>query len=197
MTSFIETPRFPDFIAFWARGGQGWKTTVTTTYGGDEYRNQPWAQSRGEWEISDAFASWNPASSYSIVTVRNFHLTVRGMLYAFRFKDYNDYKDEGIGTFTMIDSTHFQVSKTYAISPLSYVRPIVKPISPIVVTGGTVSSIDYTTGIVTMTSGTPTSWTGEFDCPVRFDTDLPQIGRDPSGALNDWQSLKLIEVKNL
>ena len=201
MTNFVETPRFPDSCAYWAQGGRGFKTTVVETYGGDEYRNAAWSQQRGEWNIADAFRSENPNSSYNIASVLQFFRAVRGQLYAFRFKDFTDFQhNDGGGTggvFVMLTSTTFQMYKQYALSPLTFNQIIQKPVSgTVTVNGGSGPIVDYTTGIVSVVSGTPTSWTGEFDIPVRFADDVPGILPDTSGALWDWQSLKLIEIRN-
>ncbi len=131
----------------------------------------------------------------------NFINISMGQLSGFRFKDFTDYKDSdmnGQGIFAMIDSTHFQMYKRYTLGSSTYDAKILKPIATITVTGGSVASIDYTTGIVTMTSGTPTLWAGTYDVPVRFADDIPRLGLDEStGALLNWQSLKLVELKNL
>lgn len=200
MTGFIESPRFPDFVARWAIGGPNFKTITVETYGGDEYRNAAWTQARGEWEVANAWLSNQPESTqkYNYIATRNFFLACMGQLNAFRFKDFFDYLDEGAGVFVAIDATHFQMYKNYAYSPLLYQRKIIKPVSGSVnVVGGTGPTIDYTTGIVTVSSGTPTSWTGQFDVPVRFASDMPKLGLDEStGAMANWQSLKIIEVRN-
>jgi uncharacterized protein (TIGR02217 family) len=201
-TPFVESPRFPDWAAYWARGGRTFNTTVTRTYGGNEYRNAAWAIGLGEyvWDNADAAAfSQNPSlSAFAYKQVRDLFSTALGQVYAFRFKDFRDYKDDGNGIFVMIDSTHFQMYKHYAVSPLSYNQIIQKPVSAtVVVTGGMTPVVDYTTGIVTVASGTPSAWTGEFDIPVRFASDVPQVGPDTTGAQLNWESLKLVEVRNL
>jgi uncharacterized protein (TIGR02217 family) len=197
MTGFIETPRFPDEIAAWAVGGRGFQTIVTDTYGGIEYRNAAWSQSRGVYDVAEALRETNPNATYAFKALRNMFRVVMGQEYAFRFKDYQDFKDEGGGIFVQLTSTTFQMYKHYAISPLSYNQIVQKPVSATVaVTGGVSPVVDYTTGIVTVSSGTPTSWTGEFDVPVRFAEDMPQVGLDQTGAFYNWQSLKLIEVRN-
>ena len=199
MTGFIETPRFPDFVAAWAQGGRGFKTTVVETNGGDEYRNANWAMARAEYQIQNAWTSADKTNStYNWIATRNMFMVAMGQLYAFRFKDFRDYQDEGQGRFVQLTPTTFQMYKNYAISPLSYAQIIQKPVvGTVVVTGGVAPVVDYTTGIVTVSSGTPGSWTGEFDVPVRFNTDMPAFGLDEgTGAQQNWQSMKLIEVRN-
>jgi len=201
MSGFVESPRFPDWIAFWARGGRTFNTTVVETYGGNEYRNAAWSQSRGKWlwDVQDAAAfSANPsAAAFAYSGLRNLFMVARGQLYAFRFKDFRDYQDDGGGVFVMLTATTFQMYKNYAISPLSYPQIIQKPVvGTVVVTGGATPVVDYTTGIVTVASGTPTSWTGQFDVPVRFASDVPQVAPDTTGAQLNWESLAVVEVRN-
>lgn len=77
-------------------------------------------------------------------------------------------------------------------------RLISKPIYPISVTGGTVSAVDYTTGIVLMTSGTPTDWEGEFDVPCRFETDRMEgeiIDKSAGEFVIGWKSIPIVEIR--
>lgn len=77
-------------------------------------------------------------------------------------------------------------------------RTIAKPVTTIATVGGTVSSVDYTTGIVTMSSGSPTSWTGSFDVPCRFDTDRMEgsiVEKSGSNFLIDWKAIPIVEVR--
>jgi uncharacterized protein (TIGR02217 family) len=195
MATFSEA-LFPLEVSAWAVGGRAFKTTVVQTYGGDEYRNAAWAQTLGEWEIADAFRAINPNSAHAMAALRNFLMAGMGQLYGFRFRDPQDYTDETHGILKQIGATaNWQLYKRYSITSLTYDQIITKPVSTISVTGGVVSSIDYTTGIVTMTSGTPTAWTGTFDIPARFAEDGPKIGLDGTGAVFDWQALKIVELR--
>lgn len=192
--AFIDTPRFPDSIACWGIGGRGFNTTTVQTYGGIEYRNSAWLQPLGEWEFSEVqrVVSDNAAfADYAYKALRDLHKAAKGQLNAFRFKDFLDCTDEGHGVLVTIDGTHKQLAKTYTVGGEVHTQNVLKPISPIVVTGG--GSVDYATGIVT--GGTPTAWTGSFDIPVRFLNDIPMMGRDSSGALIVWSQLKLLEVR--
>jgi uncharacterized protein (TIGR02217 family) len=199
MSGFIETPRFPEFVSAWAIGGRGFKTSIVETDGGNEYRNAQWSLARGTWQVQNAWMSANPQNNvFNWKATRNMFMVARGRLNAFRFKDPLDYSDEGAGVFVQLTPTTFQMYKNYAIAPLSYAQIIQKPVvGTVVVTGGVSPVVDYTTGIVTVSSGTPGSWTGQFDVPVRFDDDMPANGLDEStGALMNWQTLKLVEVRN-
>lgn len=171
--AFIESPRFPDWIAVWASGGVAFQTSVIRTDGGQEFRNANWTAGLGTWSFQEAYTTVDAASSTLCQKLlRNFFMASMGQFGGFRFKDFLDFKDEGAGVFVMIDSTHFQMYKQYVTGSGTYNHPIVKPVnSTVVVTGGSSPSVDYTTGIVTVSSGTPASWTGEFDRPVRFGDD--------------------------
>jgi uncharacterized protein (TIGR02217 family) len=192
--AFLETPRFPDELAAWAVGGRGFQTSAVQTYGGQEFRNQNWALALGQWEIPEAQRITNPLSAYSYKLLRNFFLALRGGFNGFRFKDYTDYTDEGAGVLVAIDATHYQLYKNYVSGALTYSQIINKPISPVTFTGGSGISVDYTTGIITVTTA-PSAWQGQFDIPVRFINDVPMNGVDSSGALMSWHSIKLVEVR--
>lgn len=212
--AFIETPRFPDDIAIWAVGGRGFQTIVTETYGANEYRNSAWSTALGVWDISEALRvpDWQRAD-YNQTTLLKYFRTTRGRLHGFRFKDFMDYQDKGDGilgtTGVGVAATlAYQMYKGYAMSPLSYLQIVNKPVgstikvykNAVLQTITTHYTIDTTTGIVTFLSqptvGQPITWTGEFDIPVRFAVDLPQMGMDPSGSLVSWHGLKLQELRN-
>ena len=130
-------------------------------------------------------------------TVLDFFHAMRGRLHGFRFKDWSDWKSNGMDRGVNVTNTDqsigtgdgattdFQLSLTYTAGSQSYVRNITKPVAGSVVvavdgvsqTYTTNWTIDTTTGIVTFTAGhIPTAGQAitagfEFDVPVRFDTD--------------------------
>jgi uncharacterized protein (TIGR02217 family) len=85
----------------------------------------------------------------------------------------------------------------YGAGAFSHDRKIVKPVSgTITVTGGSGVSIDHATGIVTVASGAPTAWTGEFDTPARFDSDemrLQVVQTSPRRYV--WGDISLTEIR--
>jgi uncharacterized protein (TIGR02217 family) len=124
---------------------------------------------------------------------------VRGKLYAFRWKDFTDFKscppenavtafDQTIGTGTGVLNT-FQLIKKYGTGSNPWYRVINKPVSGttrlavngVVKLEGTHYNVSYTTGIITFTIGNiPANATlitagYEFDVPARFDTDSMEI----------------------
>lgn len=194
--AFIESPRFPENISFGVTGGPDFLTDVVIVNSGVEYRNQVRSLELGSWDVAHAArlpAQYDPLKAFFRIAA--------GKANAFRFKDWQDYAATSLeGVFTLLTSTTFQMWKRYTSGATTYDRRIQKPVSgTVTVTGGTVSSIDYTTGIVTMTSGTPTAWAGEFDVPARFDTDQMRgeiIDRNgTSGFVIGWESIPIVEVR--
>ena len=215
--AFIESPRFPDEIAAWLVGGRGFKTIIVETYGGDEFRNAAWSIARGEWDVAEALRTIPDKSLFPVKSLYSFFMNARGQLNAFRvtapFDNYTESGGVGVLGSTglaVAATTAYQMYKNYVSGSQSYQMPVLKPTnSPdavqvykngVLQTLTTDYTIDLTTGIVTFTSqpsiGVTLRWVGYYDIPVRFGGDLPNIGLDSSGALTNWNGLKLIEVRN-
>jgi len=193
--SFIETPRFPETISYGATGGPTWSTDVVMTNGGNEYRNQTWSQSLCRYDVAHAARR---ATDY--VTLVAFYRAMAGRLHGFRYKDWGDYAvTSAQGAFVLLTATTFQMYRAYTAGSLTDLRKIVKPVTgTVAVTGGASPSVDYTTGIVTVASGTPTAWSGQFDVPCRFDIDQMQgeiIGPDGSALIMGWHSIPIVELR--
>lgn len=202
---FFEVPRFPERISYNATGGPTWQTEIAALDSGFEYANQNWASARMRYTVGH-----DARTEAQFKELLAFYMTVRGRFNSFRYKDWADFTATGTeGVFLPVagDSSGitFQMYKRYtsgpddSTGPNEYLRKIVKPVDPITVDNGTsVSDIDYTTGIVTMASGTPTNWVGAFDVPVRFDTDVMAatiITRSGGHLLHGWSNIALIEVR--
>lgn len=200
--------QFPTNISRGARGGPRRKTQVATVASGAEERNASWFASRHSYDIGFAIRKAD-----FLATVIAFFEARNGMLFAFRFKDWADYKScmpsatpsatdqplgEGDGT-----EDEFQLIKRYSSGGVNYDREITKPIEAtvLVAINGTPTinfTVDPLTGIVTfedppaddavLTAGF------EFDVPVRFDTDQIDgtVDFERSGAIS---SIPLIEVR--
>jgi uncharacterized protein (TIGR02217 family) len=198
--TFIETPRFPDDIAYGSSGGPEFKTHVFEGHSGVEQRQAAWTVARGRWDVS-----YGIRDTADMDTVREFFYNCHGRASGFRFKDWSDYilTAENIGTGDASE-TAFQITKTYTTGSETYVRNIKKPIAGIQVfvngvlqTITTNYTIDTTTGIITFVSPPGDTLaitvTGEFDVPVRFDTD--QLSAKHEGFETEtWDSIPLIEI---
>lgn len=190
MMAFIET-RFPEDISYGATGGPGYNTDVIVVNSGHEQRNATWQDSRCVYDVAHGVKTQEQLN-----TLIAFFRVMKGRANGFRFKDWMDFTvAAGEGIFWTIDATHFQLVKRYSTAGNNYDRKITKPVSgTLSITGGTVASVDYTTGIVTMTSGTPTAWTGEFDVPCRFDTDQMKVNIENYNAFT-WGSVPVVEIR--
>jgi uncharacterized protein (TIGR02217 family) len=194
--SFQEQPRFPEHISYHPVGGPTFQTEIVVVESGFEFRNRTHEQAIRRYEVSHA--ALLPTDYYAL----NEFFTVRGGMHGgFRLNDPWDFTVSITqGVFDLIDATHFQMMKLYTSGANTHRRIIQKPIAlPLPsITGGTVASIDYTTGIVTMSSGTPTAWSGTFDVPCRFDTDAMRGElKNKSGGqhVSGWDSIQIIEIR--
>ena len=202
--SFIESPRFPDVIAFSAVGGPGFSTNIITLASGYESRNINWTSSRYGYDLAI------PVRTQAEVDVINaFFRNARGKANGFRFKDYSDFS--AIASSVMsITTSSFQLQKVYTSGSETNSRIITKPVADTIqIFVGTqeVGSgfspgyvLDEETGIITFDDdpGGTVTWTGEFDVPVRFDTDTLQwrvVDRGSEGLLYQVEQLPLVEIK--
>lgn len=205
-TPFIEQ-RFPVEISYGSTGGPTFSTTVFESSSGYEQRNVNWSKSRCRYDVSHGIKT-----HADMEDILNFFYTVRGKATAFRYKDWSDYilTQELIATGDGA-TLEFQVIKTYSVGASQYVRDIKKLVQPaagpppvvfevyvnsVLVTSG--YTVDYNTGIITFavapTIGHTIKVTGEFDVPVRFDTDEMEITLE-SFDLETWDGIPLVEVK--
>jgi uncharacterized protein (TIGR02217 family) len=199
--SFVEA-LFPIDISWGSVGGSGFRTTVIASGGGQEQRNIDWSQARGQWDVSHG--ARNDELMAQLIEWFN---AMRGRAIGFRFKDWTDYQavDELFGVGDANEKT-FTLRKTYTVLGESYERDIEKPsleggisitLNGAPQTETTHYAIDRTTGIVVFVTPPPSlqevRWTGEFDVPVRFDTDLMQVSQDWED-INSW-SVKVVEIR--
>ena len=206
--AFLETV-FPETISRGSIGGPMWQTEIAEKASGAEERNSPWSRMRHRYD-----AKFGIRLPHEIETVRGFFVVVRGRLTAFRFKDWGDYRscrtdravrptDQTLGLGNGV-ATAFALTKTYVLAGSSYVRPIQKPRREgfRVALGGRELfqgwTLDPATGILSFAAAPAASdghiqWGGEFDVPVRFDTDALDV--DYHGPIEGIPSIPLIEVR--
>lgn len=191
--SFKETPRFPESISAGSKFGPGYSSSIARNRAGYEVNNQDWLMPLYRGDVG--FAATTQEELDDLLSY--FH-GVAGRHNAFRFKNFNDFSASGSeGTVVQLTATTWQMYKTYTYGALSKARKITKPVSGIVVSGGGTYAVDTTTGVIT-SIGSPvvdaTGWTGEFDFPVRFDTDemLPMW---ISFERYEWSSIPIVEVR--
>lgn len=199
-TAFLEE-QFPASVSEGSKGGPGFNTTVFTSQSGEEQRNQNWAQSHAEYDVS-----YGIRSKADLDLVLAFFYVMRGRITGFRFKDWGDYilTDEEIGLGTG-GSVAYQVTKTYSVGSNDYVRNIKKLVAATVVvkwngvtkTETTHYVVNYNTGVITMTvpAAQVITVSCQFDVPVRFDVDKLPISWE-AFQIESADGIALVEVKN-
>lgn len=172
--------RLPDTVEKGSNGGPRFKTTITTLANGFEQRNIDWSRVRHEYDIS-----YGIGTKAVFREVLEFFFARVGRAYGFRFKDWSNFEATmeaiGVGNGTQ---TKFQLVKAMGDAARAYSRIIQKPVA------GTASffvngieepgaTLDTTNGVVTFdvapANGAVIAWSGEFDVPVRFNTDKLDI----------------------
>lgn len=203
--------RFPANLSFGSVGGPERRTDIVTLANGFEERNTPWAHSRRRYDAGLGLRSLD-----DVAVLIAFFEARAGMLHAFRWKDWADYKssppsaklsplDQSIGTGDGA-TTVFQLQKTYVSGLQSYTRPIRKPVEGTVVVAVAedqkIEGADYTVNPLTgevifvlpPALGTRVSAGFEFDVPVRFDTDVIQTSV-ASFQAGDVPTVPVVEVR--
>lgn len=204
MEEFIESPRFPEKISYGSNGGPNFNTNVITVASGGEKRNINWSEPLYRYEVSHGVKTLQ-----QIEELTNFFYTVMGKGIGFRYKDWKDCKvtierssiNDGND---LAASGEFQLCKKYSIGVNSARYRVIK--KPVV---GTVKiflngvetenfTCDYTKGIITLTGDFEpeaiVTWSGEFDVPVRFDTDTMNTTIE-SFASYSWNQIPVVELR--
>ena len=180
--------RYPTNLSFGSSGGPERRTEIVTLVNGFEERNSPWQDSRRHYDAGSGMRSLD-----DLAKLIAFFEARQGQLYAFRWKDWSDYKtcvpshavsalDQAIGVGDGV-KTVFQLQKAYVSGSQTYLRTIVKPVAGTVKvsvngvlrTEVTDFTANATTGQITFNLppavGLAVAAGCEFDVPVRFDTD--------------------------
>ena len=199
--SFDEV-RLPVHVEKGATGGPGFNTTILELSSGHEQRNQNWSVSRGQWDIG-----YGIQCEEDLEEVIAFFYARRGRARGFRFKDWSDYQTKANTRFGVGDGSTatFQLAIPYVSGDITYTREIKKPVADTVriwINGALQAvesySVNSANGIVTFsTSPADTEileWQGEWDVPVRFDTDTLNISMEVFNA-GTVSSIPLVEIR--
>ena len=213
--------QFPTKIDLDYSGGPEYNVIVNRSDSRSEQRVQLSSRPFHTYKISSG--SKRPDSAQALIA---FWHARRGMTYGFRLKDWNDYSSGPISPLAnvlataqplvQIDTTHWQLYKTYPDPYLPLQRIIDKPVlapsesklytgiqlylngagSPLV--EGTDYTVDYTSGLVTLVSsgaraGTSFKANYEFDVPARFDTLQLSMTRESNQSFL-WNDIPMVEV---
>ena len=183
---------FPAEISYGATGGPEWSTNIGTSFGGAEYRQANWTFAMHKYDVAHGVKTQTQLNN-----LRAFFNMCRGKAHSFRYKDWADFTvDVGEGVFVSLTATTFQMYKRYTFDGVNYDRKITKIASSgATVTGGAGVSVNLDTGVVTVSSGTPTSWVcDEFHVPCRFDTDIMRINIVDYN-IYEWGQIPIVEIR--
>jgi len=201
---FIESPRFPDEIAYGAVGGPQFLTHIVDSPSGAESRQQQWPLGPAVYDL--ALEHRGEALTRELLAF--FRCCAKGQAHGFRFHDFQPGEDRGVQELLGYGNgshTTWQLIKQYVIGGLAYARPILKPVAGTVVAyvneveaAPGSYTVDATTGLVTFAAPPPQDATVRatflFDVPVRFMTDgLSMRGVAP--GVWSWESVQLKEIR--
>jgi len=191
--SFIETPRFPDIIAYGSSGGPEYRTRIAENEDGKETRNNRRQTPKHKYNVGVG-----ANTSEKLALLRDYFHAMLGRRNGFRFKDFNDYSTAShmglavtatdhilVGTVDGVND-EFQLVKRYTVGSLELVRTIKKPVAGTIlisIDDVTESPSNYTedttTGIITFNTppsiGEVVKGGCQFDVPVRFTSDSLQV----------------------
>jgi len=204
MATIFHEVQFPTDISYGAVGGPKFNTIITSTKGGWESRNIAWSETRAEYDVSHAIQDQADLDALLAFFYARF-----GQGFAFRFKDWTDYKltAEGLGAGDG-SKTVFNVQKQYNSGGFVFNRRLYKLVLvPVIqvttvflddVPQGSGFIIDYNLGTITFSTapdeGVIVSFTGEFDVPCRFGIDQMKTSLDFFNHFS-WNSIPIIEVR--
>ncbi|MGH8585285.1 MAG: DUF2460 domain-containing protein [Gammaproteobacteria bacterium] len=207
MTDFAEVRLENNLVLYGSVGGPQYSTDVVVVRSGHEKRNVNWSRSRGRWEMGE-----RQVDTRELQAIIGFFRARRAQ--GFRWKDWADYRatrtpveHNGVTTQGLLGDgvasggNFYQLNKLYDSGGVSELRKILKPVSgtvEIYKNGDLITSgftIDYTNGLVTFSAvqnpPDTLTWIGEFDVPVRFDSDELRSRFDAYRA-EDGESLHFI-----
>lgn len=201
--------RLPIAISYGSSGGPGFRTEVVEMASGKEQRNQVWEFERAEYEcrydatLSTGVENVSLDGSGTITMIaldykmmQTFFRIMRGMIHTFRARDWLDYichNGEGFFTDAVGSPSRKQMVIRRTIGTHTFDTPVTKPINGTIITDA--AGLNYDSGQAT--SGT--TWYGQFDKHVRFNTDRIKpviINKNATrGFIVGWEPLPLIEIK--
>lgn len=194
----------PDGLSFGIEGGPGYSTSIARNLGGYEVRNKNMSSPLRDYVLS--FAPRLKSSYDSLLDF--FEVVAEGTANSWLLEDPFDFTATSVNGILTLQAgspqTLYQAYKRRIVGAYSKDRLIQKLRSGTIaiydngVLKGSGYSIDYTTGLVTITTGTgPFTWAGEFLVPVRFSEDPMKAAIIDKGSelIISWRSIPVQEVR--
>lgn len=193
---------FPPRISRDAQGGPRFITSKAYSAAGQRITNREATYPLHEYSIAHP-----PRSQEDFEALRAFFYVVGGDADAFRFKDWSDFRaTRQNSNLTLIAGAVFQLNRLYTFGTRTFVRPIYKPMTGVVVWRNragawsqAVAAVDTTTGKATVTghaAGDVYVWEGMFHVPVAF-KDPAAMWKVLGGPkmITEWSGIELEEVR--
>jgi len=187
----------PEFIESFAVGNPAFSTSYAITKSGREARHLDRINVCQKYLIKNARLSSSEFEQFN-----SFFKARRGSNFAFRFRDYADYKvTNGIIARGDGNLNKFRLKKIYSDAIAPYERVITKPVNNSVIlyinNARTMGIVDYNDGIVTLPNslGEGVNLTADFifDVAVRFSLDSFEYSYCNDGSIT-LSDIELIEV---
>lgn len=202
---------FPAALSFGSSGGPERRTEIVSLASGFEERNALWAHSRRRYDAGLGLRTLD-----DVHAVIEFFEARLGMLHAFRWKDWADFRSSAPSAeITPFDqplgagdgaTVVFALQRGYHSGGASYFRPISKPAAGSVrvardgaeLVPGAEFSVDHATGLVSFAAppapGASLTAGFEFHVPARFDTDRIEVNLAAFEA-GEIPSIPIVEVR--
>lgn len=191
---------FQECAGYGWQGGPAFQTQIVAMASGRERRNAQIAQARHQFQ-----APFQNIRREAYRNIKQMHLTCRGQLHCFKFRDELDYQADN-EVFATGDgaTTTFQLAKVSTIDGVSYAREVYVIDGPATFTANgspITGTVDADRGTVTFSSapanGAVLRWTGQFMLWVRFNQDYLPFSIDNGNGQGEHfinGSVDLIEV---
>lgn len=151
--TFLETPRFPDSLAFNNfEAATEWSTDVVEVFSGAEQRNANWTQARHRYS-----ADMIPWRESDVLAFKAWVQVLKGRAIGFRLRDPLDHADDGagyLGTGYGTGLPTYPMVKRYAVGALTHDRRITKPGAVTLKRNGSAVAVGIGTGQATVDAAT-------------------------------------------
>ena len=192
----FRNERFPDAISYDATERLRHGNKVVVVESGARSSIQNWLFPLREFDVSHAMRT----RSY-METVIAFNRTVaEGTLNTWRYKHWGDYRaSSGEGIVTSLGGATYQMWRRFTFGGYTKDFKVTLPVvGAVTVAGSGTYTYDDTTGIITAVGAAPTGWTGEYDTPCCFATDIAEYvirSRHGGEFLMASEKILILEVR--
>lgn len=182
------TPVFPECPGYGFTAQPQYLVNIVRRDGGYERSDRRWSRPLNTYNA----VPMGPRDEAVIQNILYFWHAMGGMATVFAFKDWTDYKscptwgtpaatDCPLVAVSLDSGTAYQLTKEYTVGALHGFREIYKPVGSTILVANADGDaqtdwlVDQDTGLLKPGGsfvGTPTTWGGEFNIPVRFNSNL-------------------------